>query len=127
MIRAAVARLEHEPSFRRFAHEQFVTRLQLMNLWSECAIGHQFEEELNFVFRGRGRDRIGTLDTLASLFHAERGILPGEKIEVLSRLNAEHPQIGREVDAPGDARVVKLVVRSRHCSRTSQAKKQLPA
>src|SRR6267154_597605 len=122
MIRAAVCRLECEPSFGRFAHEQFVAGLQLVEFWRERSIGHQFEEKLNFIFRGRRGDRIWTLDALASLFHTERGVLPGEKVEVLSRLNAKHPQVGREVSALGDSRVIKLVVRSRHRSKNLASK-----
>src|SRR6267378_3147172 len=107
MIRAAVCRLECEPSFRCLAHEQFIAGLQLVEFWRERSLRHQLKEKLNFIFRGRGGDRIRTLDALASLFHAERGVLPGEKVEVLSRLNAEHPQVGREVGALGDARAIK--------------------
>src|SRR5882757_3023110 len=122
MIRTAVARLEHKPSFRYFAHEQFVARLQLVKLRRERSLGDQFEEEFNFIFRRGGCDRIWTFDALTALFHPERGVLSRKKVEMLARLNAEHPQIRREVDAPGDSRVVKLVVRGSHFASSKKQK-----
>src|ERR1700688_2301557 len=120
MIGAAVCCFEHEPSLRSFAHQQFVARLQFVELGRERSIGHQFEEELDLIFGRRGRNRIRSLDALAVFFETKGRVLSGKKVESLARLNAEHPKVGGEVNAPGNPRMIKLVVRSCHLSKTSR-------
>src|ERR1700722_7901671 len=120
MVGAAVCCFEHEPSLRSFAHEQFVARLQLVELGREGSVGHQFEKKLDLIFGRRGRNRVRALDAFAVFLNTERRVLSGKKVEALARLNAEHPKVGGEVNAPGNARMIKLVVRSCHLSKTSR-------
>src|ERR1022692_1365796 len=114
MIRATIARFERKPSLGRLAHEQFVARLQLVQSRGECAIGHQFEEKLHFVFRGRRCDRIRTFDALPALLYPQRGVLPRKKVELYPRLDAELPEVGREIHTLGNPRLKELVVQNRH-------------
>ena len=87
---------------------------------------NQFEEELDLVFKRAGYNRIRTLDPLAIRLHAQRGVLSRLEAEVFANMNADHPQVGREVDALCDSRMVKLVVRSGHL-RISRLRNSLDA
>ena len=54
------------------------------------------------------------LDALAVVFDTECCVLAWDKVEFASAADAEHPQVGSEVDTPGDLRVEKLFVWNRH-------------
>src|ERR1700693_4161231 len=120
MVGSTVGCLKHKPSLRSFAHKQVVAGLQLVELGRKRSVGHQFEEKLDFIFGRRGRNRIRALDALTVFFDTERGVLSGKKVEALARLNAEHPKVWGEVNAPGNPRMIKPVVRSCHLSKTSR-------
>src|SRR5580704_9498157 len=114
MMVATVGGFERKAALGRFTHEEFIAGLELVQARGEGSFGNKLEEKLDLVFRWRRDDGIRALDAFAISLHAECGVLAGEKVEVLSRVDAEPPEIGREVSAMGDARAIKLVVRSRH-------------
>jgi hypothetical protein len=95
-------------------HEQFVAGLERVNLRSELAVRHQFEEELDFVFVWRRRDRIRTLRTLLLALDSQGRVLPRGELEFSSRIDADHPELGGQIDALGDARSVMLIADGGH-------------
>jgi hypothetical protein len=53
---------------------------------------------------------------------SERGILPRDKIEFASTTDAEHPEVGSEINAFRDLRAVELLVGNRHLTWLSASK-----
>jgi hypothetical protein len=60
----------------------------------------QFNEELEFLFMGRGRNGIGSLNAAC----ADGAVLSRPEDKRPRGLEADLPEIGGEIDAPGDDR-----------------------
>src|SRR5271170_1714921 len=114
MIGFSALRFQREAALGRFAHQQRIAGLQLVQQRSERAFGHKLEEKFHFIFERSRGDRIRALHAFSAALHSQRGVLPGNKLEVSTHTDAEHPQVRCKIDAPGNLRVVKLVVRSCH-------------
>ena len=109
MIRAPALNVQRETPLRHLAHEQFITDLQLVNLWCQFALRHQLKEKFDFVFVRRRHNRVRSLQSFVNTLHAQRGVLARYELELATGLDADGPQLGREVDALGDGRVVVLI------------------
>ena len=77
-------------------------------------LGHKLEEELHFIFRRRGCNRIGTLNPLPVCLDAQCGVLPRDKIKFSTAADAELPQIGGEIDTLGNLCAVEFFVGNGH-------------
>src|ERR1035437_3913653 len=114
MIRPSILCVQRKSSFGHLAHQQLVAGLHLVQQRRKRAFRHQFEEKLHFSFRRRRRNRIWTLDALSISLDSQRRVLPRDKVELPSTADAEHPQVGSEIDALGNLRVVELFIGNRH-------------
>src|SRR5271169_6716681 len=127
MILPSALRIERKSAFRDLAHQQAVTRLQLVQPRRERSFRHQLEEKLNLTFKRRRRNRIRTLRPLAVVLHPQRGVLSRNKLELPACLDAKHPQVSRKVHALGNSRLEKLVVRDHHEFKTSETRIRVKA
>src|ERR1700678_1480834 len=106
--------VEGEFSLRYFPHEHFVAGLQLEKPRRESAFRYQFKEKFDFIFKRRGDDRVWSLRPLAVVFHAQRRILSRKKLEFSAGLDADHPEIRRELHTLGDFGAIELFVDTNH-------------
>src|SRR3984957_21338201 len=106
-MRASILRVQREASLSCFAHEQGIARLQFIEMWRQCAFGHQLEKKFDFLFPRRGRDRVGPFNALAINLNTKGCVLPGGEFEVAIATDANHPQVGGEIRALYDLSLIK--------------------
>ena len=114
MILAAADRVEHKAAFAGLPHQQFIASLERVNLRGQFAMRNQFEEEFDFSLIGRGRDGIRAFRAFVLALHAEGGVLAGSELELGSGIDANHPELRREIDALGNPGPIVLVLGSGH-------------
>ncbi len=93
-----------------FAHEHFVPELKIVKRRRGLAVGHQLEEEFQLPFVRRRHDRVGPLQLASVFFHSKRGVLPRRERKFRCRINADHPEVGREIRALGNTGPVVFVI-----------------
>src|ERR1700733_8014574 len=120
MVLSFALGIEREFSFGDFPHQQLIAGLQFVQARSESSFRHQFEEKFDFIFKGRGDDRVRTLGPPAVVLYPERRVLPRSKLELAAGLNANHPKVGRELLAGGNPCPVKFIVQH-HSQQSSES------
>src|SRR5579864_3028262 len=114
MIFLLVLGIERKFSLGNLAHQQLIAWLQFVQQRRQGAFRNQLNKKFHFIFRRRRHNRIGTLDPLAVVFESQARVLARDKLEVHAAANAEHPQIGSKVHAPGDLCAVELFFKNRY-------------
>src|SRR5579864_6748778 len=114
MILLFVLGVERKFSLGNLAHQQLIAGLQFVQQRRQGAFRNQLNEKFHFLFRGSRHNRIGTLDPLAVVFYSQARVLARDKPEVPAAADTEHPQIGSEVQAPGDLCAVELFFKNRY-------------
>src|SRR5580700_5034553 len=124
MVFPSALRIEREFALGYFTHQQFVALLKLIQPRGERPFRHQFEEKLQLILKRRRDNRVRTLRPLAVVLHAQGRILSRNKVKLASCPDANHPQVGRKIDALSDPCLVEFVVRTRHFFRSRKFKKK---
>jgi hypothetical protein len=97
MIRAAALKIESKPALRDFAAKHGVADFKLIKKRCESALWDELDEKLEALFIW-GRDNgVGSLDALVFVIHAESGVLSGLKSEWAAGINADQPQVFRQI------------------------------
>ena len=114
MVGTPAPGVERKSSLGDLAHEKFVAQLQLVELRCEVAVGYEFEEKLQFALMGRRYDGIGTFPALLRSFHTQGGVLPRGELEFTTGIDANHPEVGCQINPPRNSWAIELVVGGVH-------------
>lgn len=110
VIGAPAFQIEGETALGDLAAQHGVADLQLVEVRSQRALRHQFDEKLEGAHLIRRRDDgIGTFDALVLVIHTQCRVLAGLEGEWPSGIHANPPQIFREILSFDDSCRVVLV------------------
>src|SRR5579863_2424106 len=114
MIGATALEVQSESAFGNFPAKQFVAHLQFIKFRRQFALRYQFQEKFQTVFVWRRNNRVGPLNPLALVIHAQGCVLPSFKLEWPARIHLYQPQILRQLPPFQNCRFVVLVARRCH-------------
>ncbi len=112
-MRAALE-VEGEAAFGDFAAEHGVADLEFVKMRRKRALRDELNEKFESFLIGRRNDGVSALDAFVFVIHAEGGILAGLKSERAAGINANQPQVFRQIFALDDAGHVVPVRRESH-------------
>src|SRR6476660_7589742 len=100
MFGAAAAKIECEATLGDFPAQEFVAWMQFVEVWREFTLRNKLNKKFEpLLLIGRRDDRVGALDTLAVVIHAEGGVLAGFEGKWTAGIDLDQPQVFGEVAA----------------------------
>src|SRR5580704_16380432 len=111
MIGAATPQIESEAPLGDFAAEQVVANLQMVQLRSEFALRHELDEKLEALFVRRRNNGVGAFNAFAFVVNAQSSVLPCLEGKWPAGIDADQPQIFRQIPSLDHARSEMLVRR----------------
>src|ERR1700675_286892 len=97
MIGAPAFQVESKTALGDFAAEQRVADFKFIEVRREGALRDELDEKLEAFFVWGRDDGVGSLDAPVFVIHAESGILSGLKRKWAAGINADQPQVFRQI------------------------------
>src|SRR3989441_1741656 len=101
-------------TFRDLAKSELIAHMEFVEQRREFPMRHKLKEKFDLLLVGRGDNRVRPLHKLLRGLDAERGVLPGDKVELPAGIHADHPEVFREIGALSDPGAEELVLGSVH-------------